>query len=184
MNPNVSQTYDQSYDEQMFNLLPEWIKCIIINKIRSSVGDGTQGSSGAKPTNLLHNYTKAVNKVQTVQAVSENSSSEAVSSLESDVILHTCSSPTAHGISFTTCGGYDLTQAKSQRIPVPHIARLIAFRHQWATLPIPGRVVAMTYMLVSYTNSSNCHRGEYTFDVKAGAGDADDEVERPSTMDR
>mmetsp|Transcript_13311 Transcript_13311/g.21802 ORF Transcript_13311/g.21802 Transcript_13311/m.21802 type:complete len:1154 (-) Transcript_13311:142-3603(-) len=184
VNPNVSQTYDQSYDEQMFDMLPEWIKCIVIDKIRSS--DVTEDGSAINKSSLLRNYTRAVSKVQNVKKVDESkTSAEPSKPLSNDFIMHTASSPTATGISFTTCGGYG---QQSQRITVPHLARLSHFREQWATLPIPGRIVMMTYMLVSYTNRSS--RTSYSSRDQSQAKlsvseehDDDMEIERQSVID-
>jgi hypothetical protein len=179
VNPNVSQTYDQSYDEQMFDMLPDWIRCIVIDKIRSSkVSDG-----GTNKNNLLRNYTKAVSKVQLVKKDDQTASNISKSN-NNDVMLHTASSPNAQGISFTTCGGYGRVKSGTHRIAVPHLARVNALRHQWGTLPIPGRVVVMTYMLASYTNRSSRSKDQNTDSRLSVTGEADDEIDRLSVVDR
>jgi hypothetical protein len=183
VNPNFSQTYDQSYDEQMFEMLPDWIKCIVIDKIKSCIESSNDGSD-ASNTSLLHNYTKAVKKVQASKKVEDNKTSKSAYSVSSDVIAHTCSTPLAHGISFTTCGGYDLNPSKAIRVSVPHIAQLSVLKHQWATLPIPGCLVLMAYVLASYSNINQGLK-DFSMDSKLGTmGDADDDAERPSMVDR
>jgi hypothetical protein len=196
VNPNFSQTYDQSYVEQMFEMLPYWIKCIVINKVRSSSSGDEQsrGDGGATNTSLLYNYTNAVNKVQPVVHKTEDlvgTPSETDTAAEtrrdappSDGILHTCSSAVAHGISFTTCGGYDRSQSKSYRVPVPHLARLSVLHHQWPTLPAPGRIVSMVYVLASYSNS-NCGFKDPALENKSGPiTEVEEDVDRPSVIDR
>lgn len=183
VNPDFSQTYDQSYDEQMFDMLPDWIKCIVIDKIKSSSISGESiASSDARNTSLLHNYTKAVNKVQTVKKIIEDKPTD---TNDGDVILHTCSSPLAHGISFTTCGGYEVNASQQQyRVAVPHLARLSGLHHQWPTLPMPGRIVSMVYMLASYSNSSFGFRDSSLDNKSNTITEVEDDLDRPSVADR
>ena len=192
VNPNCSQTYDQSYDEQMFDMLPEWIKCIIIDKVRNiSINCDTSVGSGTHNTSLLHNYTKAVNKVQTTKKVVDAASQAPKPSAthDGDMILHTSSTSTSHGISFTTCGGYKEVEVShalksSYRIAVPHLARLAVFHHQWATLPIPGRIVSIVYVLASYSNSTLGFRDAALDNKHNSISEVDDDLERPSVTDR
>ena len=177
VNPNFYQTYDQSYDDKMFEMLPGWIQCIVIKKINDNSRENVNERRSSK-SSLMHNYTKAANKFQTAQKVDDNNKDK--KEKERDVILHTCSSPIAHGISFTTDGGYE---HKLDPISVPHLARLTTFRFQWATLPIPGPILSLSYSLVSYSRSGTGFKD--ILDRKSlTVGDVDDELERQSTLDR
>lgn len=183
VDPTLHQTYDQSYDEQLFEMLPEWVKCIVISRIRHhhpEVDPDTKQSASTTRVPVLHNYTAAVSKLKSSKALDDMSFSS-TNLLSSDVILHTASSAIAHGISFTTCGGYDQGKTKPFRICVPHIARLPSFQSQWLPLPIPGRVVCAAYMVCSYQNIG--FKELHADSKRSSFSEMDEDVERPSVID-
>lgn len=180
------QTGDQCCVEQLFNLLPDWMKSVVTTEIKNkrwSLDKHGQSQS------LVHSYAGALNKEVVIEPSIHD---DALDISASDVIVRTCSTNLHHGISFTTCtagavgdgDGRRNSEKLCCRIAVPHLARLPMLQHQWSTLPIPGRILCMVYMLVSYSNSK-CGYKDPALDYKSGTlTEIDDDGDRPSAVDR